>query len=248
MEKKWKTSIAAITATSGLFLTAALASDIQWDYEAPHEWQALHQDFAACAGSEQSPINLVEQEAHTVKPAEIEYHWTAFTPEVVNNGHTIQVNTGGNGGHVMLDGTRYDLIQFHFHAGSEHLIDGRQEPLEIHFVHASENGDLLVIGQFVQEGGANETIETLWNLIPEEGVAITGDTAIDQAALINTGSPFFRYKGSLTTPPCSEIVTWQVYAEPISVSKEQIEAFTALYSGNFRPVQEVGRRYVLFWR
>jgi hypothetical protein len=165
----------------------------------------------------------------------------------------------------MINGHHYALLQFHFHAKSEHLIDGKDYPMEVHLVHVLSDKQedapppvaaskpapksLAVVGVMIKEGKANPFIKNLWKKIPEaKGTPvhyfITGQNA--NALLPSPGKrSFYRYNGSLTTPPCTENVLWTVMDEPIEFSKEQIEAFTKLYKKNNRPVQKIHQRFVL---
>lgn len=231
------------------FAGGAVAGGPAWHYEGaegPEHWGELSADFAACsAGEEQSPIDIVRTSAVRATFAPVELHWTAFSPTVLNNGHTVQVNTGGNAGYTTLAGVRYDLLQFHFHHQSEHTLDGKHAPMEVHFVHKSEAGDLLVVGVLLDEGASNPTMSAIWPLVGAAGseTAGTGDVSAD--SFLPADMDAFRYEGSLTTPPCSQIVTWNVLAHPAALSHEQIEAFASMYENDARPVQPLNRRFVL---
>ena len=162
---------------------------------------------------------------------------------VLNNGHTIQVE-GKDGGYATIDGERFDLLQFHFHTPSEHTIDGRNYPMEVHFVHKNAEGRLAVIGVLMMPGGENSLFSTIMEKAPkEEGSASVG--MIEQRGMIAPIDGVYRYQGSLTTPPCSETVLWTVLSTPILVSQKDVEAFQALFPMNARPIQPVNRRYVL---
>lgn len=241
--------IAALgTAVTMLGATPLAAQGVHWSYEGeegPSHWGELGGDNAVCAaGQQQSPIDLVSDAAIATDAPGLTVHWTPFTPSVANNGHTIQVNAAG-GGHVELGAVRYDLLQFHFHHLSEHTIDGAHAPMEVHFVHRSEAGDLLVLGVMLQPGDENMAISAVWDLIPDAGAEAAGQVAIDPSGLLPDDHHAFRYAGSLTTPPCSEIVTWNVYAAPAELSQAQIDAFAARYPHNARPLQAANRRFVL---
>ena len=218
-----------------------------WSYDgegAPERWAELSPEYAACGlGKEQSPIDL-----HGAIPAAMPDpapSWTPIPLKVLNNGHTIQVD-GTGGGSLMLDGQAYDLLQFHFHHPSEHLVEGRAAALEAHFVHKSTSGGLAVLGVMIVEGSANPVLEAIWAMMPSKG----GETAskpgsLDFSPLLPADPTTYRYAGSLTTPPCSEVVQWVVYRKPITASDAQIQQFSALFSNNARPVQPLGRRKLL---
>lgn len=150
------------------------------------------------------------------------------------------------GGFSMIEGSRYDLLQFHFHHPSEHLLSGRSFDLECHFVHKSAAGGLAVLGVFIRPGLTNPVLEPIWAAMPMEGGkdAAVG-SPVDLAGLLPFERDFFRYMGSLTTPPCSEGLTWTVFKTPIEASVAQIQQFAALFPMNARPVQARHRRFLL---
>lgn len=216
-----------------------------WDYEGsngPENWGKMAEANQACAsGQEQSPIDLTG--GVDAEVSNIALHWKAGDWNVLNNGHTIQVE-GKDGGYATIDGERFDLIQFHFHTPSEHTIDGRNYPMEVHFVHKNAEGRLAVIGVLMMPGGENPLFSTIMEKAPkEEGTASVG--LIEQRGMIAPIDGVYRYQGSLTTPPCSETVLWTVLSTPILVSQKDVEAFQALFPMNARPIQPVNRRYVL---
>ena len=225
---------------------AALAEGVHWTYEGaegPEFWGALSPDFAVCAsGQEQSPIDL----SGTV-PADAQDVVLAWNPAaqwtVVNNGHTIQANTD-NGGMITVGDTAYTLLQFHFHAPSEHAIDGTRAPMEAHFVHRAEDGRLAVIGVMMQGGGDNPLFASVMAVAPATPAEVAMGPG-DPTGLMPATAGYLRYQGSLTTPPCSETVMWTVMKAPVAVADDSIAAFQALFGENARPLQPVHRRYIL---
>jgi carbonic anhydrase len=235
---------------SALTLHPAVAAEgPHWGYEGaedPTHWGELADEFKECAaGQEQSPIDIVPARAIPAEFNPVELHWQAFTPTVVDNGHTIQVNTGGKGGYAELNGTRYELAQFHFHHESEHTIDGEHAPLEVHFVHQSEAGDLLVLGVMLEQGDESAALKTVEAAWPKAGSEVALADTVDPSNMIPAEADSFRYQGSLTTPPCSQVVTWNVYTTPTEVSDEQVAVFAEHYANNARPVQPLNRRFLL---
>lgn len=228
--------------------SAAIASEgAHWGYageSGPEAWSGLSEDYAACGGgTHQSPIDLstpVHAGLDPVTPL-----WQPVSDVTVkNNGHTIQADMP-DGQTTLAEGREFKLLQFHFHERSEHTVAGRHYPMEAHFVHQAAEGDLLVLGVFIDHGLENETLIPVWESMPTaEGEAVTSASFAPQA-LLPRGSGFYRYSGSLTTPPCSEIVSWVVYADAIGASTAQIEAFKAVFTGNFRPTQPLNRRLLL---
>jgi len=150
------------------------------------------------------------------------------------------------GSFVQLDGKRYDLLQFHFHHPSEHQVDGRPYSMEMHFVHKSAEGDLAVLGVFLTPGEEHRELQKLWGRMPRQaGQKIPGGEPIDIRLMLPASAACFRYAGSLTTPPCSEVVDWLVFRDPIEVSAGQIAQFARLYPANARPIQPQHRRFIL---
>lgn len=222
-----------------------------WGYtgdKGPDNWGQLSDEWATCAdGLEQSPIDL--DAALTMEDVG-EYGFTNAGTNVAiyNNGHTIQYDVEA-GNMVAIDGVDYELLQFHFHARSEHTVDGADYPMELHLVHRSTvDGSLAVLGVFIEEGAENGTLAgALWDRIPGMAYDMVDDSAVtfDPYELIPDGM-VWRYSGSLTTPPCSEGVNWNVFMTPITLSTAQINAYTGLYDRNYRPVQPLNDRTVRF--
>lgn len=217
-----------------------------WGYagaQGPERWGRLDPAYAACgAGREQSPIDLdgaVAADTATIVP-----HLKPVPLRVAHNGHTIQVNCAG-GGHTTVGAKDYDLAQFHFHHPSEHLVAGRTFAMEAHLVHRAADGEIAVLGVLIEAGAANPSLAAVWAAMPRAaGPEVTGPGMVDPSALV-PGGKLWRYAGSLTTPPCTEIVQWAVFQTPIPASAEQIATFAALFPNNARPAQPLGRRFLL---
>lgn len=216
-----------------------------WSYEGsegPAFWGELSEAFATCtSGQEQSPVDL--NQPNEVDLPDIIFNYQPSPLVVLNNGHTIQANYA-EGSNIQLGEETYDLLQFHLHAQSEHTINGSSFPLEIHLVHRSSSGHLAVVGILVEEGATNAALAPLWHNLPahESEPTAVPNTTINAANLLPTDQSSLRYMGSLTTPPCSEQVRWHVLTTPITLSAEQIAAFTAIYNNNHRPIQPLNER------
>ena len=218
-----------------------------WGYEphnGPEVWGALDTAFIACAtGGEQSPVDLTAGQAAELEPVEFDYRRTRFAIE--NTGRTIQVNPDPGSG-IVLNGLRSALVQFHFHHPSEHTFDGSRMALEMHLVHRSDLGSVTVVGILFREGQACEALAPVWkHLPPERSESKMAPGELDLASLLPAVRTTWRYRGSLTTPPCTEGVDWVVLTAPLSISKTQIAAFGAIYPQNCRPVQPLGDRRLL---
>jgi carbonic anhydrase len=171
--------------------------------------------------------------------------WAGRADTIVNNGHTIQLNIA-DGSTLAAPGGSYKLLQFHFHRPSEHQIGGKSFPMEVHFVHANAAGSLAVIGVLMASGRPNRAFNRIVATMPEkEGPAVKADAGIDPNGLLPGKRSYYRYSGSLTTPPCSETVEWFVLTDPIQVADADIALFAKLYPMNARPVQRLDRRFVL---
>jgi len=250
-----KSRLFALFATAALLISFAtmvmmsLAADIHWGYsgdEGPAYWGELSPDYALCAdGSAQSPIDI--RDASALDLVAIDFRYGESANHIFNNGHTIQVNIDA-GSAIVYNGITYELLQFHFHSPSEHTIDGMPAPLEIHFVHQDPNsGNLAVVGILLTEGESeNEAYAVVFDHLPAQvGEPEAAGEPIALAALLPEARTFYTYQGSLTTPPCSEIVRWLLLDTPVELSAQQIAAFTAIYDGNARPVQPLGARDLL---
>ena len=217
-----------------------------WSYEGatgPSHWGSLQPAFALCAtGTNQSPIDLAQPVQGDIPDLKFTYQPSAV--EVVNNGHTIQVNCPP-GSSMELEGTTYHLVQFHFHAPSEHRVDGRHAAAEMHLVHTSEDGRLAVVGVLIQEGAEHPAFAPVWtNLTGLTSVSSTRAASLYPLDLLPADRRTIRYDGSLTTPPGTEGVRWNVLVEPVFLSKAQLAAFKGIYQGNNRPVQKLNGRVI----
>jgi carbonic anhydrase len=243
----------ALKAFAGLALCSLCASagfaaeEHHWSYEGvtgPDHWGDMDAASKVCsAGSQQSPIDIGSTIKAQLPPLKMAWRKTANT--IVNNGHTIQLNFG-QGSTLAVGNDSYTLLQFHFHRPSEHMICGKNFPMEAHFVHRNTAGGLAVVGVLMTEGKANAAFGKIVATMPaHEGSEAKADAAIDPNALLPKQLAYYRYSGSLTTPPCSEVVNWLLLREPIQVAKADIDGFTKLYPMNARPVQKDFRRFVL---
>ncbi len=223
---------------------SAPASDPEWGYhgaEGPAGWGELPGAEACSLGKEQSPIDLSGAEVTDLPDVDIDYQPTQLT--VINTGHAMQA-AYQPGSFIAIEGQRYQLLQFHHHSPSEHTVEGKHAQAEFHFVHQNDEGRLAVLGVLVDEGPANEALEKFLAASPQEVGATTAPEGkqIDAIALLPAERDSYRYSGSLTTPPCSEDVTWVVMASPITASRDQLDRLAELSGANNRPVQKLEGR------
>jgi carbonic anhydrase len=175
---------------------------------------------------------------------EIDFRYRPSAYTVQDNGHTVQVELA-DAGAMVIDGVAFRLVQFHFHAPSEHTLGGASYPMEYHLVHRSDAGELAVVGVMVQYGAQNELLAPIFEHLPVPGHPVVGTAPLDPAELLPANRTMVRYNGSLTTPPCAEDVRWHVMLTPEQLSEEQIERFTAKHPGSHRPVQEPHDREIV---
>ena len=221
-----------------------------WGYigeEGPEFWSELSPDFQVCAmGDYQSPIDLDSSIPADLGELEISYQDSPL--KLINNGHTIQVNYEP-GSFLKLDGQDYELLQFHFHKPSEHLVEGSPFDMEAHLVHKHHaTGNLAVLGVFMKRGADNQALRSIWEKMPRSAgpeETVRGVSVNASQLLPEDRNGFYRYYGSLTTPPCSEIVNWIVFKQPIEVSADQIVQFIEAAGVNARPAMPRNRRFVL---
>jgi carbonic anhydrase len=240
----WKIAIALAMAA----LATSATAQHHWSYSGeggPENWGKLESGFAACAsGKSQSPIDLGGSTKSGGKPVKLNYKKGAT--EIENNGHTIEVEYEP-GSTLTLDGRTYVLKQFHFHAPSENTFEGKHFPMEGHLVHADKEGHLAVVAVMFREGAANSVLATLWKSMPgKAGDKKPLSSPVSALGLLPAERSYYRFAGSLTTPPCSEGVQWLVIKHPVTASKDQIGAFTKAIGGgtNNRPVQPLNGRKV----
>jgi len=238
----------AMLSALGLVMSSVMgrAAEIHWTYEGeegPENWAELTDDFKVCSfGRQQSPIDLTQAVASDLGDIDLQWN-TAANWDIANNGHTIQANSV-DAGHAVIEGKRFDLKQFHFHSPSEHALDGKRFDMELHLVHQAEDKALAVIGVMMMGGGSNALFKSVMDVAPKDkGSNPLG--AADPRGMMPASTGVLRYQGSLTTPPCSETVLWTVMQEPLQVSDETIAAFTGIYDGNARPLQDTNRRFIL---
>lgn len=194
----------------------------------------------------QSPINITGAISDaTLSNLDITYNNSST--DIINNGHTIQFNYNGPNSNFTFNGETYSLLQFHFHAGSEHTVDALRHPLEVHLVHQNNtSGNIAVIGVFFEQGTENAFLAQFTENLPQDENGTYTDTNLSYSAnaMVDTSGAYYNYSGSLTTPPCSKIVEWIVMEQPLQASQAQLDKFSSILNGNFRPVQPLNSRTI----
>ena len=227
----------------------ALAADAgrHWTYSGdtgPEHWAKLAPEFAMCgSGVNQSPIDISKTFAAELEP--LEFNYDSASTMIVNNGHTVQINVGP-GSWLRAEGEDFQLVQFHFHSPSEHQFDGELFPLEGHFVHQNASGALAVVGVLFRSGERNTDLARIGAEAPEViDQPETIDLDIAGLNLYRSHKSYYRYNGSLTTPPCSEGVQWFVLKEPGHIAAEQAARFVELIGEDARGPQPINARIIL---
>jgi carbonic anhydrase len=245
------TLVVAVAAIASSWGAAAFAADpaAHWTYKGgngPGHWGDLDEKFEACRlGKNQSPIDIRDKDAVKAELPAIEFDYHASPLKIVDNGHTIQVNYAPGSG-ITVGGKRYELVQFHFHKPSEEHLNGKAYPMVAHLVHRAGDGTLAVVGVLLKQGARQAALAKVFDNLPAKaGEEVTvANTEIDLNALLPKSRAYYTFAGSLTTPPCSEGVTWFVLKEPSNISAAQLAKFGSRYAMNARPVQPLNGRTV----
>ncbi|MEQ1618733.1 MAG: carbonic anhydrase family protein [Terricaulis sp.] len=222
---------------------AAHNDGAHWSYNDQAAW--AHNADACGAGVEQSPINL-SSAAPVAEVPDLNPRYLPLEGAFVNNGHTLQFAPAANTSVLTIGADAYNLVQFHFHSPAEHTLDRRAYPVELHFVHRNSAGQLAVVGVFIEEGAENPALAALIAAKPQaQGDANATHIALDPTALLPGDRTYFAYAGSLTTPPCSQGVRWNVLRTPIQASPAQVAALREALGASSRHVQAHNQRTVL---
>ena len=240
----------------GIFITVVIALLLSkgepkhyahWSYdgdEGQHNWASLDERFEMCEkGLNQSPINISTPIDANLSPLIFEGNAKAKT--FVNNGHTVQANFE-NGNYLTIENKKYELKQIHFHTPSENHIDGKVFPMEAHLVHADKNNKLAVIGIMFEVSEDNTTLNKLLRNLPEnKDQKNEVKSEIFGYEILPESKEYYRFNGSLTTPPCTEGVKWIVLKTPVTISKSQLKDFEAVMPRNARDIQNINARTIL---
>jgi carbonic anhydrase len=218
-----------------------------WSYEedlGPKEWANLDEKYSMCTeGLNQSPINITNTVDASLKA--LVFEGDAKATSFVNNGHTVEVNFS-SANSFTVDSKKYYLKQIHFHTPSENQVDGKSYPMEAHLVHANSAGNLAVVGVLFEEAKYNLVLNKLLRNLPEnEGDREVLKSDILGYDILPASKEYYRFNGSLTTPPCSEGVKWFVLRTPVELSKSQLNDFMEVMPTNNRPIQKINARIIL---
>ncbi len=235
------------------------SSENGWGYVGsaipPERLYIVDNCMVAQSGREQSPINIITATAIEKILPTMEYHYNDSKVHSTHNGHTVQIDVSEaeEQSYIKVGEKKFYLKQFHFHTLSEHQIDGKSSPIEMHLVHKAEDDSLAVVGVMIDEGERNSFLAEVWDNLPrEKGATYDSQSKLHLKGLLPENRAVYRFNGSLTTPPCTEGVSWTIMANHIEMDSMQIDAFKALFSGrvfgegNRRPLQPLYNREVVF--
>ena len=218
----------------------------EWGYSGstgPSHWGTLSPSYVlAKTGKQQSPIDI-----HTSFKKDLPslvFNYAPAKIDLVYNGHTVQENEE-QGSYFVIGDRKFDLKQFHFHAPSEHTVDGQHFAMEMHLVHKNAKGHVAVVGILIQKGEHNTKLDAVWDYLPTaKNKTRQMDLTFNAQSILPTNLAYYHYKGSFTTPPCTEDVDWFVLKNPISLSATQIARFTSIIRDNNRPIQPLNGRSI----
>jgi carbonic anhydrase len=247
-----KTALSVVVAaTVSAFTSTVFAGGELWSYEGatgPENWGSLTPSWAVCAnGRYQSPIDLTS--GIRAKLGSVSADIKSSALQFGLDGPTFAVPYQ-SGSMLSMNGTNYELKQFHFHHQSEHTVDGKHYPMEAHLVLRSEGSDHndAVMGVFIEAGRENAMLNQFWGQLPRAGKKGVSPDLINVGELLPKKTDYFMYEGSMTTPGCYQGVRWFVLEHPVQASQAQIDLFVSdFYAGetNNRPIQPSYGRPVL---
>jgi carbonic anhydrase len=227
--------------------------------ESPDAEVKFEQGYAlpsANDGVAQSPINIITSGLHADIGHRSNLKFVGSMNVIENLGHTIQIDFT-KGSVTMVGGQSYELKQLHFHTPSEHLINGITYPMEMHIVSTLNDStkkggsEYTVVGILFRMGPENKFLKEFLNSIPREEGKETLDSARVQLNNLFSAVPggekftYYKYRGSLTTPPYSESVNWVIINKIFEASEEQIATIEKLEGNNARHIRALNNREIV---
>jgi carbonic anhydrase len=255
-------------------LMSACAMGQGWSHDpsaqiGPSYWGAVAPQDATCGntnsngtlvpvGAKQTPIDIEDAATLLAVMPDIWFHYADTAMNVENTGHVVEVPYQA-GSYISIGRSVTDiyfLSQFHFHAPSEHTINGQRYDAELHLVHTNRIGETLVVGVLLTQTDTAQpgVFDDIVSNAPLTVTTNTSESSVNAGNLLPEQQLFYTYSGSLTTPPCTEGVRWFVMTTPVPVTSsfiQQLHAITAQFPGyngypnNNRPIQPLKGRAVI---
>ncbi len=212
-----------------------------WSYTGktgPEFWGQLDPAYRlAATGRQQSPIDIQTRKTISKTLPQLKFDYQSEQVSSFNNGHTIQ-HDDEPGSFLYVGDQRYALEQFHVHTPSEHTIDGKQFPMEIHFVHRATSKEVAVVAVLVEADAEGEVeVPYYYDLSTQPGEHVRYEGQQNPSDLLPRRRDYYEYLGSFTTPPCTEGIRWFVLKQTVKASPERIRRFEIVLKANNRPVQ-----------
>ncbi|KAG6526005.1 hypothetical protein ZIOFF_015979 [Zingiber officinale] len=245
---------------SHIAISQEVADKMEFSYQkgselGPEHWGNIHKEWAACGqGQMQSPVDLSDDRVE-ILPL-LGFLRRSYRPAATvlkNRGHDIMLRFEGNAGSVRIDGSEYALKQLHWHSPSEHTINGRRFHMELHMVHQTADNRTAVVGILYTLGRSEPFLakmERYIDMIKDKHEAEEEVGLVDPREIKRGSRKYYRYMGSLTTPPCTEGVVWTIINKVRTVSREQVRRLRQAVHDpmNARPIQEINNRGIGLFR
>ncbi|XP_039134926.1 alpha carbonic anhydrase 7-like [Dioscorea cayenensis subsp. rotundata] len=212
------------------------------------EWKTCRE------GSEQSPVDVNHKLMQIEKRnGSLITSYGSSDATMKNNGYEVILQwMNGTAGHLLIEGKKFMLQQCHWHSPSEHTFNGQRYPLEMHMVHSSSEGEIAIIGVVYELGAADiflspKVMRNVKYLKDKQQDEVLMGSMLPP--LIERTTPYYRYLGSLTTPPCSEGVVWSLVHDVQTVSLEQVKLIRAAINNinNARKIQPINGRSIYLY-
>lgn len=236
--------------TACLMPLTALAAP--WGYSGesgPAQWGEISKEYATCQTRiNQSPIDIQTAKTRKLGLPSLNMQYVDGPTRFQSINHTLQATMSSyTSNSIEVDGKIYYLKQLDFHAPSEHTFNGKTYPLELQLVHKNQHGDVTIVAVMFDVGEPNQAIQNLWESFPTmEDNSMPIFSPVDINQLLPDDKTYWRYSGSLTTPPCTEGVSWTVLKTPVALSAEQLDKFHYIVGpANNRPPQPVNERKII---
>ncbi|URE05289.1 bifunctional monodehydroascorbate reductase and carbonic [Musa troglodytarum] len=254
--------LAILILRSVLVASQEVEDEKEFSYEkgseaGPEHWGEIHRDWAACGkGHMQSPIDLTHKRVQILPHlGRLRRSYHPAKAILKNRGHDIMLKWEEEAGGLWINGTEYALKQLHWHSPSEHTIDGRRYSLEMHMVHESTDNKIAVVGILYTIGRHDPflaKLERYIEKIADKNEAEEAVGMVDPRHIKRGSRKYYRYMGSLTTPPCTEGVVWTIVKKVRTVTREQVallrEAVHDDSEMNARPTQKINDRMIGLYR